>query len=105
MTCVKKLRAAVLPDMVQGDLLEAERARRWTQLADRYLALQLSFYPPEYVASNPTPELLLETVERFEEVVTDDCRAHSPMWVTATIRAAIVVSPLRRRGDEDPLLQ
>ena len=32
-----------------------------------YLAGQLACYPPDYLAANPTPERLLETVERFEE--------------------------------------
>lgn len=101
---VKKLRSAVLPDMVQGDLPEAERARRWAQLADMYLAQQLSCYPPDYLAASPTPERLLETVERFEEDLTDDCRAHYPLRVTVTIGDAIVVNAARERGGEDPVL-
>jgi 1-acyl-sn-glycerol-3-phosphate acyltransferase len=101
---VKRLRSAVLPDMIQGDLPEAERQRRWTQLADMYLAQQLSCYPPDYLAANPTPERLLETVERFEEDLTDQCRAHSPLRVTVTVGNAIAVSSARERGGEDPLL-
>jgi 1-acyl-sn-glycerol-3-phosphate acyltransferase len=101
---VKKLRTAVLPDMVQGDLPEAERARRWTQRADMYVTQQMSFYPPDYLAAQPTPERLLETVERFEEDLTDQSRAHAPMHVNVTIGDAIVVSPERERGGEDPLL-
>jgi 1-acyl-sn-glycerol-3-phosphate acyltransferase len=100
---VKKLRTAVLPDMVQGDLPEAERARRWAQLADMYLAQQLSCYPPDYLAASPTPERLLETIERFEEDLTDECRAHYPLFVTAEVGDAIVVSPARERGGEDPV--
>jgi 1-acyl-sn-glycerol-3-phosphate acyltransferase len=34
---VRKLRTAILPDMLKDDLPEAERARRWAQLADMYL--------------------------------------------------------------------
>jgi hypothetical protein len=101
---VKKLRSAVLPDMVQGDLPEAERARRWAQLADMYLAQQLSCYPSDYLAAAPTPERILETVERFEEDLTDDCRAHYPLRVTVTVGDAIVVNPARERGGEDPVL-
>jgi 1-acyl-sn-glycerol-3-phosphate acyltransferase len=103
-TRVKRLRAAVLPDIVQGDISEAERSRRWTQLADMYLAQQLSNYPPDYVASNPTPERMLETVERFEEDLTDQCRVHAPLRVIATIGDAITVSPDRERGSDDPVL-
>jgi 1-acyl-sn-glycerol-3-phosphate acyltransferase len=101
---VKKLRTAVLPDMVESDLSDAERSRRWKQLADMYLAQQLSCYPPDYVASHPTPERLLETVERFEEDLTDQCLVHAPMRVTATIGEAITVGPTRERGVDDPVL-
>jgi 1-acyl-sn-glycerol-3-phosphate acyltransferase len=101
---VLKLRMAVLPDMVQSDLPEPERARRWAQLADMYLAQQLSCYPPDYLAASPTPERLLETVERYEEDLTDDCRAHHPLRVNVSIGDAIVVNPTRERGREDPVV-
>ena len=101
---VRKLRIAVLPDMLKDDLPEAERARRWAQLADMYLAQQLSCYPPQYLAAAPTPERLLETVERFEEDLTDECRAHHPLRVRVTVGDAIVVSPERERGGADPVV-
>lgn len=101
---VRKLRTAVLPDMLKEDLPEAERARRWTQFADMYLAQQLSCYPPHYLAASPTPERLLETVERFEEDLTDQCRAHPPLVVHLTVGDAIVVGPTRERGDVDPVV-
>ena len=100
---VLKLRIAVLPDMVQSDLPEEERERRWAQLADMYLAQQLSCYPPDYLAAAPTPERLLETVERYEEDLTDDCRPY-PLHVNVTVGDAIVVSPARERGAEDPVV-
>lgn len=102
---VKKLRTAILPDMVQGRVSEEERQRRWLQLADIYLAQQLSCYPPDYLRSNPTAERLLETVERFEEDLTDECRAYRPLVVTVQVGEAIAVSPERQRGaDPDPLM-
>jgi 1-acyl-sn-glycerol-3-phosphate acyltransferase len=101
---VKKLRTAILPDMVQGDLAEAERERRWQQIADMYLAQQISNYPPDYLKANPTPGRMLETVERFEEDLTDKCRPHAPMRVTVTVGDAIVVDTARERGGEDPLM-
>jgi 1-acyl-sn-glycerol-3-phosphate acyltransferase len=101
---VKKLRTAILPDMIQGDLPEPERARRWIQLADMYLAQQLSCYPPDYLAAKPTPQRLLETVERYEEDLTDRCRTHAPLHVTVTIGDAIVVGTARERVGEDPVL-
>ena len=100
---VIKLRAAVLPDMVQGELSETERARRWSMLADMYLAQQISCYPPDYLAAAPTPERLLETVERYEEDLTDAVRPH-PHRVVITVGDAIVVNPERQRGTADPVM-
>jgi 1-acyl-sn-glycerol-3-phosphate acyltransferase len=103
---VKKLRIAILPDMVKGEISAAERERRWKHLADMYLAQQLSFYPPDYIKSNPTVERMLETVERFEEDMNDDVRVHRPMATTVEIGEAIPVSATRDRGaTEDPLIQ
>lgn len=102
---VKTLRAAVLHDLLHGDLPEAERARRWRQMADMYLAQAVSFYPPNYVAEDATPERLLETVERIEEDLTDRCRAYGPLHVVVTVGDAIPVAPGRgREGGDDPLL-
>jgi len=102
---VKSLRTAMLPEMVNGALGEAEVQRRWRQLADVYLAQQLAFYPPGYLDANPTPERLLETVERFEEDLTDVARAHPPMRALIDIGEAIEVPPERARGaDGDPMM-
>jgi len=102
---VKLLRTAILPDMVAGDLPEEERARRWRQLADVYLAQQLHNYPPNYFTPAPTPERLLETVERFEEDLTDDVRIHRPVRAVVAIGEAIEVSPTREKSAEgDPLM-
>ena len=102
---VKSLRAAILPQMVNGEIDEAERTRRWRQLADLYLAQQLSLYPPEYFDSPPTREQLLETVERFEEDLTDVARIHRPFQVLVEVGEAIEVGPTRQRGVEsDPIM-
>jgi 1-acyl-sn-glycerol-3-phosphate acyltransferase len=102
---VKRLRTAILPDVVKGELDETERARRWKQLADVYLAQQLWHYPPDYVKSNATPERLLETIERFEEDLTDKIRLHGPISATVTVGEAIEVATQREgRGSADPLL-
>jgi len=102
---VKLLRIALLPEMVNGQLAEAELQRRWRQLADIYLAQQVAFYPPGYLDANPTPERLLETVEKFEEDLTDRARIHSPIRVVVDVGEAIAVSPERARGAEgDPLM-
>jgi 1-acyl-sn-glycerol-3-phosphate acyltransferase len=102
---VKRLRSAILPDMTTGDLDEPQRQHRWTQLADLYLAQQLFHYPPDYVRSNPSPERLLETIERFEEDLTDRVSLHGPLRATVSVGQPIDVSPTREgRGGSDPLL-
>ncbi len=102
---VKLLRIAIVPDMANGSLDEGELERRWRQLADIYLAQQLAFYPPDYLSANPTPERLLETVERFEEDLTDSARVHAPIRAVVDVGEAIEVSPERARSaDGDPLM-
>jgi 1-acyl-sn-glycerol-3-phosphate acyltransferase len=102
---VKSLRAAIVPDLAAGTLGEAEVQRRWRQLAHIYLAQQLAFYPPDYLAQQPTPERLLETVERLEEDLTDVARIHAPLRAVVEVGEAIEVPPERQRaGEGDPLM-
>lgn len=102
---VKLLRTAILPDMVVGELSEEEQARRWRQLADVYLAQQLHNYPVDYFTPAPTPERLLETVERFEEDLTDNVRIHRPIRAVVAIGEAIEVGATREKSAEgDPLM-
>lgn len=102
---VKLLRTAIVPEMVAGSLSETELQRRWRHLADLYLAQQLSCYPSDYLAADPTPERILETVERFEEDMTDRVRIHHPLRAVVEVGTAIEVSPERARGAEgDPLM-
>lgn len=103
---IKRLRAAILPDMVEGNITESERARRWRQLADIYLAQQVSCYPGDYVRSRPTPGRILETVERFEEDLTDQARIHRPMRVVIQVGEPLAVPPARDKGAaEDPFMR
>jgi 1-acyl-sn-glycerol-3-phosphate acyltransferase len=101
---VKRLRSAILPDMVAKKVTEEERKRRWRQLAHLYFAQQVSFYPPEYLRSNPTPERVMETVERFDEDVNIVGRIHRPWHVILEIGEPIDVAPEKIRGSRDPLL-
>jgi hypothetical protein len=102
---VKLLRTAIVAEMVNGGLSEAELQRRWRHLADMYLAQQLSLYPPDYLAADPTPERVLETIERFQEDMTDTAAVHGPMRAVVDVGEAIEVSPERVRGtDSDPLM-
>jgi 1-acyl-sn-glycerol-3-phosphate acyltransferase len=102
----KRLRTAIVPDLVSGQITEQERQRRWWQLADIYLAQQLDCYPPDYIARNPTPERMLETIERFEEDLTDRARVHRPLKAVVQVGEALEVTPARERaGQEDPLMR
>jgi hypothetical protein len=101
---VRNLRVKILPDMVAGRVSAEERARRWQQLADIYLAQQLSTYPADYLVK-PTVDRVLEMVEKFEEDITDKARIHGDLKVILSVGEAIEVSPERQRGaDVDPLM-
>lgn len=101
----KDLRQAIFPDLVGGTISEKERERRWRQLAIIYLAQQLSLYRHDYVRPDSPPERLLETVERFEEDVTDVTRIYGPLKLVIEVGEPIEVSPNRvRNADVDPLL-
>ena len=104
---VKDLRSAILPDMVGGDISEAERDRRWRQLYDVYMAQQMSHYPRDYVTRGANlPERVLETVERFEEDLTGQIHAHGPMHVVIEVGEAIEVATQRdRKAESDPVMQ
>jgi hypothetical protein len=102
---VKRLRAAILPDMIKGELDEAEKARRWRLLEDADLAQQLYHYPPDYITENGPKGRIIETVERFEEDLTGKITVHGPVEAKVTIGDAIEVSTGREaRGESDPLM-
>jgi 1-acyl-sn-glycerol-3-phosphate acyltransferase len=101
---IKRLRSAILPEMIKGELSEEESARRWRQLADLYFAQQLHCYSGDYLTNSPTPERLLETVERYEEDLTDVARPHPPLHVVISVGEAIEATPTRdRSGNGDPV--
>jgi hypothetical protein len=102
---VKLLRMAILPELVSGNLTKAEQERRWRQLADTYLAQQLSCYPAGYLTAHPTPERIIETAERFEEDLTDHVRVLAPFRAVIDVGEAIPVTPDRPRLESgDPLM-
>jgi len=88
---VRSLRAAILPDLVEGSVTDAERERRWRQLARLYLAQQLSLYPAGYLEGSPSVERVLETVERLEEDLTDVATVHRPLAITVHVGEPIEV--------------
>jgi 1-acyl-sn-glycerol-3-phosphate acyltransferase len=103
---VKKLRAAIVPALVEGKLSKEEADERWRHLADCYFAQQLACYPIGYLDGEPSADRILETVERYEEDLTDVARVHRPMHCAIDVGDAIEVSPDRPRGgDGDPLMK
>lgn len=103
---VKRLRGAILPGLVKGDLDEAETRRRWRQLGDCTLAQQLGWYPPGYLTADSPSDRILETVERFEEDLSGRVRTHRPFNVLIEVGEPIAVGPERdRHAPTDPLLE
>ena len=94
---VKALRIQLLPEMIRGEVDEQERQRRWGQLADIYLAQQISCYPPDYL-SFPSQDRYLETIERFEEDLTDKARVHGSLKVVIQVGDPIEVGTKRERA-------
>ncbi len=103
---VKNLRMKLLPDMVNQRIDEDERERRWRQLADLYLAQQISCYPADYLVELRSAERVLETIERFEEDLSHKVRVHGNLKAIIQVQEAIEVSPKRdRRAEVDPLME
>jgi 1-acyl-sn-glycerol-3-phosphate acyltransferase len=103
---IKRLRAAIVPALIEEELTEVERARRWRQLADLYVVQQLHCYSGDYLSGTPSPERLLETVERYEEDLTDSSRPHPPLHAVISVGSAIEAAPARdRRADSDPVTE
>jgi 1-acyl-sn-glycerol-3-phosphate acyltransferase len=102
---VKTLRMRLLPEMVQNQLSQAERDHRWQQLAKLYLAQQLSCYPPDYLTTRRSVDRILETLERFEEDLTDQARPHEHLHAVIWIDEPIAVPHQRdRQQDDDPIM-
>lgn len=97
---IKRLRTAIVPEVISGN---PDPSDHWRAFADLYLSQQLHCYPRGYF-ENPTPERLLETIERFEEDLTDKARPHFPIHAVIEVGDAIEVSAEKERSPEgDPL--
>jgi 1-acyl-sn-glycerol-3-phosphate acyltransferase len=102
---VKRIRTALVPEMVAGRLSPEEMKRRWRILADVYYAQTLSCYPPDYLDGQPTVERILETIERMDEDLNDNARIHRPMRLVIEVGDALEVPAGRERGGAgDPLM-
>ena len=104
---VKNLRTAILPDMIEGNVSEAERAARWRDLGAAYYAQQMAHYPRTYVSNGENlPERILETVERLEEDFTDSAVYHGPLHVTLDVGEPVLVEGKRdRAAKQDPVME
>ncbi|MCI0491556.1 MAG: 1-acyl-sn-glycerol-3-phosphate acyltransferase [Planctomycetes bacterium] len=103
---VKRLRTALLAEMIAGRVTPDERAERWRDLAACYYAQQLSHYPRDYVQPNNNfPEHVVETVERFEEDFTGRLGIHGPFHSVIQVGEAIPVGTHRdRNAGADPIM-
>lgn len=79
-------------------LSDIERRLTWRTQA-------LSLFPRDYVASNPTVDRMLETVERMSENLSGKEQVHPPMKVIVQVGEPFPVAGKRDRGaDGDPVL-
>lgn len=102
---IKNLRMKIFPDISRGQVDELEKQRRWKHLEDTYLAQQLECYPKDWVKEFPSVDRILETVERFEEDLTDKARIHGNLKAVMEVLDPIEVSTKRdRAAKEDPLM-
>jgi len=102
---VRDLRRHIIPEMIEGNLEPPEVSRRWKQLSDIELAQAIGAFPPDYVASRPSVDRILETVERFAENLTGKEQSHRPLHAIVQIGDSIDVESRRVRGAEsDPLI-
>jgi hypothetical protein len=103
---VKRIRTAIVPSLIKGNLTGEERDRRWRDLAAAYYVQQLSHYPRDYLQSDDNvPERIVETVERLEEDFTDATPNFAPFRATVEVGEAIVVGAHRDRGvSGDPIM-
>ena len=102
---IKNLRMKIFPEISRGEVSEEEKSRRYKHLEDTYLAQQLECYPKDWVNDFPSVDRLLETVERFEEDLTDKARIHGNLHAVIDVLEPIEVSTKRdRNAEEDPLM-
>src|SRR5262249_42931351 len=103
---VKRIRTALLPDLIAGKLTPEEKARRWRDLAAGYYVQQISHYPRNYILRDKNlPERVVETVERLEEDFTDKMTLHHPFHATIEVGEAIPVGTERKRDElGDPIM-
>ena len=100
---IKQLRAKLVPELNGPETTEERRSEIWDHLHDIYMAQQVWSYPTGYL-DQPTDMRLLETVESFEEDLTDRARIHRPLHAILEVGEPIEAQPTRSQkqngGDE-----
>jgi 1-acyl-sn-glycerol-3-phosphate acyltransferase len=104
---VKRIRTAILTDMMASQLSQEERDRRWRDLAASYYVQQISHYPRDYILREKNlPERVVETVERLEEDFVDEARKYEPFHAIVEVGEAIPVGTQRdREAAGDPVME
>ncbi|MEZ6095763.1 MAG: hypothetical protein R3C03_16290 [Pirellulaceae bacterium] len=95
----------IFPDMGKNQIDEQERQLRWRGL--RHVPGSTNRLLPRSIRHQfPQCRSHSETVEKFEEDLTDNARSHGDLKVIIEIGEAIKVSPQRERGtpNGDPLM-
>ncbi|MFO1062963.1 MAG: 1-acyl-sn-glycerol-3-phosphate acyltransferase [Pirellulales bacterium] len=102
---LKALRSKIVPQLTSESLSNQERNLLRNELADIYLAQQISSYPPGYLDRPTTVTRILETVERLEEDITGSTRVHGNLHAVIQVGDAIEVPTGRTpRDEEDPIM-
>ncbi len=102
---IKQLRMKIVPNLTTGTNTPEQREELWRDLSAIYLAQQVASYPPGYLKEPTTVTRILETVERFEEDLTDKSRVHSGLHAVIDVGQAITVPADKApREGEDPLM-
>ena len=103
---VKRIRTAILTDIMTSQLSSDERDRRWRDLAASYYVQQISHYPRDYILREKNlPERVVETVERLEEDFVDEARKYEPFHAVVEVGEAIPVGTQRdREAGGDPIM-
>ena len=102
---IKQLRMKIVPNLTQPSIDTHQRESLWRDLKAIYLAQQVASYPPGYLNQPTTVTRVLETVERFEEDLTDRARVHRGLHAVIEIGPAIPVPADKApRDQEDPVM-
>lgn len=102
---IKQLRMKIVPNLTLPEIGAEQREELWRDLTAIYLAQQVASYPHSYLREPTTVTRVLETVERFEEDLTDRTRVPRSLHAVIQIGEAIPVPADKApREQEDPLM-